>query len=330
MSEPAAPAVLESSDRPQPPTRFVAYLLIAGVVFALGLNWPLISIGLESSGPWWFVVVRVGGAGLVVWTASALTGRIRAADRRDLPVIASVALGRLTIMTGMVYVGIQFVDAGRTAVIVWTASLWTVPIAAVALKERMTAVRWVGLAIGISGIVALVEPWEQDWSDGEVVLGYSLLIVAAILHAAVSVHIRGHRWYSSPRDVVPWQFLMATPPLVLLALLLEGSPQIDWSWGLAANLAYQSAIASAFALWAQQTVLQRLPVTSTNLSLMAVPVVGLLSSVIVLDETLTVFAVVGVAAIIAGVVTNIVADSISGAPSAGMTPPSVGAGTEES
>jgi drug/metabolite transporter (DMT)-like permease len=230
-------------------------------------------------------------------------------------------------MTGMVYVGIQFVDAGRTAVLVWTASLWTVPIAAVALRERMTAVRWAGLAIGIAGIVALVEPWERDWSDGDVVLGHAILLVAAILHAAVSVHIRGHRWYSSPRDVVPWQFLMATPPLVLLALLLEGLPQIDWSWGLAANIAYQSAIASAFALWAQQMVLQRLPVTSTNLSLMAVPVVGLLSSVIVLDEALTVYAVIGVIAIITGVVTNIVADSITGAPSISLTPPSVGVGT---
>jgi drug/metabolite transporter (DMT)-like permease len=327
MSDTTPPAVSLSVDRPRPPTRFVAYLLIAGVVFALGLNWPLISIGLESSGPWWFVVIRVSGAGLIVWTASALAGRIRAADRRDLPVIASVALGRLTIMTGMVYVGIQFVDAGRTAVLVWTASLWTVPIAAVALKERMTAVRWAGLAIGIGGIVALVEPWERDWSDGDVVLGHAILLVAAILHAAVSVHIRGHRWHSSPRDVVPWQFLMATPPLVLLALLLEGLPQIDWSWGLAANIAYQSAIASAFALWAQQMVLQRLPVTSTNLSLMAVPVVGLLSSVIVLDEVLTVYAVIGVVAILTGVVTNIAADSMAGAPSTSLTPPSVGVGT---
>jgi len=326
MSDIAPSALVISSDKPQPPTRFVAYLLIAGVVFALGLNWPLISIGLESASPWWFVVIRVAGAGLVVWTVSALTGRIRAADRRDLPVIASVALGRLTIMTGMVYVGIQFVDAGRTAVLVWTASLWTVPIAAVALKERMTAMRWTGLAIGISGIFALVEPWRQDWSDGGVLLGHAILIVAAILHASVSVHIRGHRWFSSPRDVVPWQFLMATPPLVVLALLFEGPPQIDWSWGLAANIAYQSAIASAFALWAQQMVLQRLPVTSTNLSLMAVPVVGLLSSVVVLGEVLTVYAVIGVVAIITGVVTNIVADSISGAPSADLTPPSVGVG----
>ncbi len=292
------------------------------------MNWPLISIGLESASPWWFVVLRISGAGLIVWTFNAVSDRILAADRRDLPVIVTVALGRLTVMSGMVYVAIQFVDAGRSAVLVWTASLWTVPIAAVALGERMTRVRWAGLAVGISGIVLLVEPWQQDWSRGGVVFGHTLLLVAAVLHAAVSVHIRGHRWYSSPRDVLPWQFLAATPPLLLVALTLEGIPEIDWSWGLVANIAYQSAIASAFALWAQQTVLQRLSATSMSLSLMAVPVVGLLSSVIVLDERLTLFAVVGVIGIIIGVATNIVADSRSAVVSTELTPPSVGVSSE--
>lgn len=311
--------------RPGATSPLSAYLLIAGVVFALGMNWPLISIGLESVGPWWFVSIRVAGAGIVVWTVSAISGRLRAADRRDFAVIGSVAWGRLALMSAMVYVGIQFVDAGRSAVLVWTASLWTVPVAAIALKERMTPVRWVGLVIGISGIVALVEPWQQDWSEGGVIFGHALLLLAAIVHAVVSVHIRGHGWHSSPRDVLPWQFLLATPPLLLMAFALEGVPQIDWTWGLALNVAYQSAIASAFALWAHQTVLQRLAATSTNLSLMAVPVVGLLASVIVLDERLTVFAVVGVLAIVAGVVVNIVTDSMTG-DTTSLTPPSVGVG----
>lgn len=293
----------------RPSSRARAYVLMVGVVLALGLNWPLINMGLDSVSPWWFVVMRMGGAAAAIWVYNTFTRRVRPVNRADLPVVISVALGRLTIMTGMVFVALQFVDAGRSAVLVWTASLWTVPIAAVAIKEHMTPVRWVGLAVGIIGIVALVEPWEQDWSEGGVVFGHALLLVAAVLHAAVSVHIRGHRWRSSPRELLPWQFLAATPPLILLAFSIEGAPRIDWSVGFGANIFYQAVIASAFALWAQQTVLQRLSATSMSLTLMAVPVVGLLSSVIVLDERLTVMAVLGVLAIIAGVATNIVADS---------------------
>jgi len=303
------PVTIRQGTASRPTTRRMAYVLIVGVVFALGLNWPLISTGLEVVSPWWFVVLRIGGAALIIWVVNSLTGHIRPVDRGDVPVIASVALVRLTVMTGLVFVALQFVDAGRSAVLVWTASLWTVPIAALFLKEHMDTVRWIGLGVGIAGIVALVEPWEQDWSDGGVIAGHALLLVAAILHASVTVHIRGHRWHSSPREVLPWQLLAATPPLVLIALTFEGVPHIDWTWGFAGNVFYQAVIASAFALWAQQTVLQRLSATSMSLTLMAVPVVGLLSSVIVLDERLTLIAVVGVVAIITGVATNIVADA---------------------
>ena len=108
-------------------TRAQAYILMVGVVLALGLNWPLINRGLDSVTPWWFVVLRMGGAAIVIWLFNAITGRLQRVNPADLPVVLSVALGRLTIMTGMVFVALQFVDAGRSAVLVWTASLWTVP-----------------------------------------------------------------------------------------------------------------------------------------------------------------------------------------------------------
>jgi drug/metabolite transporter (DMT)-like permease len=293
--------------------RWRAYLLIVLVVFALGINWPFITIGLDHVSPWWFVALRMSGAAVLIGIFNAVTGRLRPPPREDVPVVASVALGRLTVMTGMVFVALQFVPAGRSAVLVWTASLWTVPIAAAALHERMSAVRWVGLVVGISGIVALVEPWSLDWSDGSIVFGHALLLAAAVLNASVTVHIRSHRWHSSPRIVLPWQMFAATGPLAVIAFAVEGPPAIDWTWGFAANLLYQSAIASAFAQWAQQTVLQRMTATSMNLSLMAVPVVGLVASVIVLDERLTAALIVGVVAIVGGVVANVLADATADA-----------------
>ncbi len=73
-------------------------------------------------------------------------------------------------------------------------------------------------------------------------------------------------------------------------------------------------MASAFALWAHQTILRHLPATSTNLSLTAVPVVGLVSSMIALDESITVAAIIGFAAIAAGVSINVLSDRSSSGP----------------
>ncbi len=103
--------------------------------------------------------------------------------RRDLPIVASMALFRLTAVTVLVFTALELVPAGRSSVVVWTSSLWTVPIAAIFLGERMTGARWVGLSLGIAGVLALFEPWGFDWTEPGVAVGHALLILAAITNA---------------------------------------------------------------------------------------------------------------------------------------------------
>jgi len=70
-------------------------------------------------------------------------------------------------------------------------------------------------------------------------------------------------------------------------------------------------VVSGFALWGQLTVLRSHPAISTNLALMLVPVVGLLSSVIVVDETLSAGVVAGLVLVLIGVVISRVGDQMS-------------------
>ena len=192
--------------------------------------------------------------------------------------------------------------------LVWTAALWTVPIAAVALREHMSVRRWIGLAAGITGIVLLFEPWQFDWSNGEVVFGHALLIASAILQASVIVHTRGHRWESSPTVALPWQLLVATVLLGAFAAIREAAPEIDWSLGFVLIVAYQALLATGFSAWAKQVVVLRLRATTVSLTLMAIPLVGLLSSVVTLGESITWIGIVGVTGIGAGVAVIILAE----------------------
>jgi drug/metabolite transporter (DMT)-like permease len=187
-------------------------------------------------------------------------------------------------------------------VLIWTTGLWVVPIAVVFLGERMTGRRWAGLVTGIGGIVLLFEPWQFTWSDRDILLGHGLLIGAAMINAAVTVHIRGHRWASGPFEVLFWQLLLAAGILAVVAAILEGTPEIHWTLGLWGNLAYQAFLSSAFSVWARQTILQRLEATPVSLMLMAVPVVGLLSSALVLGERIGPAGLAGVVSVIGGVV----------------------------
>jgi len=283
----------------------VPFALLAGTVLVLGVNWPLLAIALESMSPIWLTVLRLGGATLTMFV---VTGRsrqgLRLPPRADRAVVLSVAFGRLLAVMLLVFMALRLVPPGRSSVLVWTSSLWTVPLAAGFLGERMSARRWAGLGMGILGIVLMVEPWSSGF-DGRTFLGYGLLLVAAVIQAGVAVHIRGHRWVASPLDLLPWQLLLALVPVTVAAIAIEGIPAVAWSPLLVAIVIYEGTLATSFSTWAQMTVLQMLPAITTNLTLMLVPVVGVISSVLVVHEVMTPWAVAATVLIGAGVLVGV-------------------------
>ena len=290
-------------------TRPAIYLLLATVVLVLGLNWPIMATALESITPIWMGVFRVAGAAAVVTTIGAVQGKMSVPPRRDLPMIISLAVFRLAAVFVLVFTALELVPPGRSSVVVWTTSLWTVPIAAVFLGERMSGRRWVGLALGVAGVVVLFEPWAFDWEEPGVALGHALLILAAITNAATSVHIRGHRWTITPLEAIPWQLLGAAVPLVALGLMVDGPPVIDWTPQLVWIVLYQGMLATGIAFWAQIVILRNFSAVSTNLTLMAVPVVGVVSSAVLLGENVTTALGIGLVLVIAGVALNLLSDS---------------------
>jgi drug/metabolite transporter (DMT)-like permease len=268
--------------------------------------------GVESISPLWMGVFRVLGALVVIIAITASSGNLKLPVRSDLPIISSLAVFRLAAVFTLVFTGLQLVPPGRSSVIVWTASLWTVPLAAAFLGERMVGNRWVGLVLGISGVVVLFEPWRLSWSEPDVILGHIFLILAAVTNAATSVHIRGHRWTMTPLQAVPWQLAGAAIILLTLALVIEGIPDIDWTGQLGWIVAYQGLLATGTAFWAQIVILRNLAAVSANLTLMAVPVVGVVSSALLVGEVVTLTLVGGLVFIVAGVTLNLLADDTTG------------------
>ena len=297
-------------DQPATLRRTGAYLLMVVVVLILGFNWPILAIGVRAVSPVWLTAIRVCSGAITVVAAAALTGRLRLPPRGDLPVVLSVAILRLGLVFFLVFTALTIVPAGRASVLVWTASLWVVPMAVIALKERMTGLRWTGLALGIAGVVVLIEPWRLDLNEPRVILGVGMLLLGAVLNAATAVHIRHHTWVSTPLRVMPWQLMIAMLPTLAVALAAEGIPRLEWTPSLVGVVVYQGVLATGLALWAQVSVLRSLPAVSTNLSMMMVPVVGVFASALILGEAITATVVAAMALIFAGVSFNIGADRV--------------------
>ena len=132
-------------------------------------------------------------------------------------------------------------------------------------------------------------------------MGNVMLLAGAISWAVCIVHIRKHHWQLTPLQLMPWQMLLAGVALAVVAAVTEPASLIDWSPELALVMAYNGPIASAFCFWAYVTVARALPAITTALGSLGVPVVGVLSSTLMLGETLSATKVVGLSLIIGSV-----------------------------
>ncbi len=294
---------------PPPASRILPYFFLGGIVLGLGFNWPLLDIGVDSMPPLWLMTFRLLGGALVGFGMNAVVGRRASLARQDRKIVTILGIFRLFAIFIFVFYALQILPPGRSAILVWTSTLWTVPMAAVFLGERMSRMQTSGLVIGMLGMGVVVEPWALSFSEPRVIWGYLLLTGAALSAAWTSVYIRGHSWTASPLASTPWQMLAGGVPALAAALAVEGVPDIHWTWAVWGVLAYQSTVAGPFVVWAHLSALRHIPVVTANLTLMATPVVGLLASWWWADEVITLTLVAGLALIIAGVVANIFGDA---------------------
>jgi drug/metabolite transporter (DMT)-like permease len=206
----------------------------------------------------------------------------------------------------LVSLGLQFVPAGRSVVLGYTTPLWVMIGARFFLGEALTAARLIGVAMGMSGIVLLFNPLSFSWHDRLAVMGNAFVLLGSLCWAASILHVRAHKWVSSPFALVPWQALLATAVLAPLALVFEGLPHVDWSTRLVLLLLYGGTVGIALPYWAMQTVNRDLPAITTALALLAVPIVGVVCSAIGLGEAIGPTLILAMVLIISGIAVGMI------------------------
>jgi drug/metabolite transporter (DMT)-like permease len=109
--------------------------------------------------------------------------------------------------------------------------------------------------------------------------------------------------------LAPWQMLIGLIPLFALAWSVEGPPpHVSFSLRTLVLAIYSGPLITAFPFWALVTVSRTLPVVTTSLTLLLVPVIGLLSSVIFLTEQINATLIVGLLLIVSAITAVSVAD----------------------
>jgi drug/metabolite transporter (DMT)-like permease len=281
--------------------RSAAVVLLALLTLVWGVHWVVAKAGLAYMPPLTYGALRVAGGLAAVVVVVGLRGRLRMPDRRDLPVVLSVGLGQVAGGVALMNLALQVVPAGRSSILVYTMPIWVVVIQAVVLRLAPSGAELAGLAVGLAGIAVLVNPFSIDWSAPGGLAGAGLLLLSAAIWGATSIHVRRHRWTTSPAELQPWQLLVALVPLALLAFALEPGTPVRWELPTVLFLLYSGPLATAFAFWASQSITRSLGPLAATVGFLGVPVVGLAAGALLLGEALTPLDLAGCALVAAGI-----------------------------
>jgi drug/metabolite transporter (DMT)-like permease len=278
-----------------------ASALLLVIALAWGMSWPVNKAVLAYVSPLWAVVTRLWVATAVLAAIYLLLGRMRLPPRQDLPMVVSLAVLHMSLFAGLTSLGLVYVSAGRTVLLAYTTPLWVFPLAWLFMGEALTAQRLIAIASGILGLLLLINPLAIAWGDQGVLLGHALILLAAICWAFSIVYTRRHTWASSPFDLLLWQLLLAAVLTTAAAFLFEGWPVIRVTPHFLLLLVYGGTISTSLAYWALNTVNRSLPATSTALGLLAVPLFGVVSSIVTLGETFDALTLAALLLIVGGI-----------------------------
>jgi len=274
--------------------------LLLFVVITWGYSWVLMKIGLRFMEPFTFATLRcaIGTLGILPLLYMKRISMPKGEKWFD---YLAIGLFQTTGMFGFMLYGMKFVTAGKAAVLLYTMSLWTSLLAHFYLKEKLSALRWLGIISGIIGVLCILG-WDTLVNqNAKILFGEFLIIMGAVSWAIANIWDKKRMMNEDTYMVNGLQMLIGTVGLALIAFPTEGLGHVRWTWVSISILIFTGIVASSidFTLWFY--LLRKLDTFTVAFSVMLVPVFGLFLDWLQLGSKLDTGIIIGGGFILIGI-----------------------------
>jgi drug/metabolite transporter (DMT)-like permease len=280
--------------------RAAGLLRVAALALIWGSGFLLIKISLRSFTPVELTFARLA-LGALILTAILLVRRLALPEQRTLwlHLLAAALLGNAIPYT-LFGVAEQTVESNLAGAINATTPLWTLLFAA-ALRQskRLGSAQILGIILGFFGALLILAPWRSDSAP----LPGVLACLAASASYGLSYVYMGR--YLTGRNLSPLVLsagqLIAASGLLALALPFGGTQGGNWRPDAVAALLVLGVVGTGLAYVLNYRIItDDGPVLASTVTYL-LPVVAVLAGLLVLDESVTVPLIAGVAIVLLGV-----------------------------
>ncbi len=274
-------------------------LLLVMLAFCWGLSWPALRIALDELTPWTTRLLSycIGSATLIVLLK--VQGRsFHIPFGRNW--VHLIIAGMLNVVAFGLFGTFAQLSTATTRVVIinYSMPIWSSIMAWLILRERMNAWALTGLALCIAGLTVLVYPVAA--TSVQEPTGLILAFLCSLSWAAGTIYMKAVRIEGDLLTIVMWQIVVGVVVFALGYLIFVGPPVIEplklRTW---LGVAWSGVLGTAAAYFIWYNIIGKVSTATASLGTLANPVVGVIGSVILLGERLTVADVIGFALIFA-------------------------------
>ena len=257
--------------------------LLCLLTLVWGLNWPIMKIGVADFPPLTFRAVTMVGGLAIFALIARFQGHSLKVARPYWREVAVLGTTNMAIWFSLSILGIKLLASGRAAILGYTLPVWVALIGYLVYRERH-GLRLVLALVAATIGVGLLLASELVAMAGKP-LGTLCMLAAAAVWALGTHQLRRR---AQPTPLVVLSFWMMAGTLAFcgaLAAVFERHQWVRWpnaaEWGaIAFNVVLSYGVAQL--LWFR--LASSLPPVVSALSVMMIPVVGVLSGLLMLGE----------------------------------------------
>lgn len=275
----------------------VAALLLLAAIW--GYNWVFMKIAVRYAAPFDFAAMRAFYGALSLFVVLLLQGR----SVRPQAVAGTFWYGILQsgATIGLATWALVSGGAGKTAILTYTMSFWTVLFAWIFLGETLRLRQWISLSVAAAGLLAILMP--LTFSSALVSKGLAILAGAAWAVSSIVLKKLDHAEQVDPVAFTAWQMLFGSLPLILVSILLPSAP-VQWSPEFIGVLIYNVIPGSAIAWLLWFYALRHLSTDTASLGALLTPVLSIPIAAVQLGEIPSSTELLGIGLILCALILN--------------------------
>ncbi|SFL74524.1 DMT family transporter [Pelosinus propionicus] len=269
--------------------------LIALLCLIWGFNFVIMKLGNGAFPPVMFAALRFL-TGAIVLLGISFIKKIPLPNKSDFKWYFLCGLLQTTYFNIAIQISLNYISVGLASVLTYSMPLFLSLMAHRWIpEEKLTPKKTFGILLGIIGLSL-----AMNIHSGGLLWAVLLALSSAISWAAANLLFKMKLKHCDTMQYTSWQMTIGAVGLLLYSLAFEQG-ESHWGFMPAVYILFAGIIASALAFVIWSHILSRTEASKASISLLLVPIVGVISGCIFLQESLKIVTLAGILLVMIGI-----------------------------